>query len=75
MYWQDAWADDAQLELDAVLDLVPALRVNKGFVVKEDDKVVILTQGTVDKGLTGKTLVDGVVVIPKTMITEIKEDE
>ena len=68
----DAWGDQAHLEEDAVINLAPIERRNVGFLMKGDDEKVIVTQGVIINLFAGKTFMDGIVVIPREMVKEMK---
>ena len=70
--WLDAWGDQAHLEEDAVINLAPIERRNVGFLMKGDDEKVIVTQGVIINLFAGKTFMDGIVVIPREMVKEMK---
>jgi len=70
--WLDALSDDAHLELDAISDFIPATRTNIGFLLKDDGAEIIITQGLLENVYSGKTLMDGYILIPKGMIEEVK---
>lgn len=70
--WLDAWGDDAHIELDAGGNLISAKRHNVGYLIKGDDKVIIITQGIIDNLFQGKTFTDGVMLIPRGMIEDIR---
>ena len=71
--WLDAWGDDAHLEEEAVTNFAPVERRNVGFLMRGDETKVIITQGIINNLFAGKTFMDGIVVIPRGMITAIKD--
>ena len=71
--WLDAWSDEAHLEEDAVINLAPIERRNVGFLMNGDEAKVIITQGIISNLFAGKIFMDGIVVIPRGMITAIKD--
>ncbi len=73
--WVDAWGDDGHFEIGVGSQLPDVTRCNKGFVIHEDDKDMVITQGTIDNPWAGKTFADGFVKIPKSMITDIQVDD
>jgi hypothetical protein len=70
--WLDAWGDDAHLEEEAAVNLIPIERQNIGLLIKGDSDKVILTSGLIYNLFAGKTFIDGIMVIPRGMIKEIK---
>ena len=69
--WFDAWGDDAQLVVDAVTDFEPIERRNVGYLIKDDEDKIILTQGIVENPYLEGLRIDGCVVIPKGMIKPV----
>ena len=70
--WLDAWDDTAYLEEAATENLAPIERRNVGYLIKGDADKVIITSGVINNLYAGKVFIDGVIVIPRSMITEIK---
>ena len=70
--WLDSWNDTAHLALDQIADFSPFERCNVGFLVKGDDEKVIMTSGLIQNALEQKVFADGIAVIPRAMIKEIK---
>ena len=70
--WLDAWSDEAHLEEGALVGLAPIDRRNVGFLMRDDEAKVIITQGIINNLFAGKTFMDGIVVIPRGMIKAIR---
>jgi hypothetical protein len=66
--WEDAWSDTAYLLADAAEHVSPAIRENIGYLLRNDNEVVVLTSGTVSNLFKGQTMIDGLHVIPKAVV-------
>ena len=70
--WLDAWSDEAHLEMDAPTNLAAVERQNIGYLIKDDEDKVIITQGTINNFFHEKVFVDGFVIIPRGVIQRVK---
>jgi len=70
--WVDSWSDDAILKPDVVNGIVPATRYNVGYLVKEDEEMVIIAPGLINNLYVGDRQMSGFWLIPKSMIKEIR---
>ena len=70
--WLDSWGDIAHLEVGAADHLAPIKRWDVGYLVKEDDEKVVITRGFIDNQFADKLFMDGIAVIPRGMIKDIR---
>ena len=68
IYWEDAWGDDAHLEIGACEHLIEARRKHAGYLASYDENRIVLANGTIINLFHDKTFAAGVETIPWTMI-------
>ena len=67
--WIDAWCDQAQLNREAAKNAKPIVRVNVGYVLRNDDSCLVMTHG-----LIGDDEVDMLFTIPQQMILGLRDN-
>ena len=72
VFWDDAWGDSDNLELDAVVHLVSLRRKSAGYLVDYNDERIVLTRGTIENLFRGKVFIAGVETIPWSMIKALR---
>ena len=77
--WIDAVSDTSYLKFNAVDNLKAEVRVNIGFLIKEDEEKVIISSGIwaidsleADDSFIQERFIDGYFLIPRQMIKAIK---
>ena len=65
--WIDAWADQATMSRDAVKEAKPITRTNVGYLLRDDDCLVMT------HGLVGDNEIDMLFTIPRQMILGVRE--
>ena len=69
--WLDAAFENAGQHAEQALAIKPIPRYNVGMLLHEDSEKVLLVFGVVDHGTPAEIVYDGVLVIPRGMVTEI----
>lgn len=69
--WLDAWSDEVFFDQEMVDVLIPAIRKSSGYLLRNDDEVVVLTGELIDNSFVGKQRRQGLRLIPKPMVQEI----
>jgi len=69
--WLDAWSDDGHIVVEAASHLAPVERHNVGYLVADEGRCIVLTQGYLDSSFIGQLFLDGVMVIPWSMIQKV----
>jgi len=69
--WEDAWSDTEYLELCVAGHVKAIMRESVGYLLREDDDVIVFTSGIVDNLFKGRIMMDGIHIIPKGMVKGI----
>ena len=69
--WLDSWSDEVFFEQEMVDVLIPAIRKSSGYLLRDDDEVVVLTGELIDNSFVGEQRRQGLRLIPKSMVQAI----
>lgn len=72
IFWEDAWGDDAHLEIEACEHLVEARRKHAGYLASYDENRIVLANGMIINLFHDKTFAAGVETIPWPMIKVLR---
>jgi len=67
VFWVDAVMEDGYLNFGGASALLPIERSNVGYLVRDDERKVVICSG-----LVGEDKLDDTFVIPKGVVTSIK---
>jgi len=70
--WMDAWSDTIRFEKEMADLLPPVVRQSLGYLVKDDEDIVVLSAELIDNAFTGALLFEGQHIILKSMIERIE---
>lgn len=71
--WMDACAEEAHINLDTANALTPMERKNVGYLLRENDKEVVIAYGLMENFFKGNKAYDLAFAIPRGCIKKIIE--
>ena len=75
VHWRDAAFENAGQHRTEALAISPIERYNVGLLLHEDQEKVLLVFGVISHGAPDDAVYDGILVIPRGMVTSIVDLE